>query len=1075
MELVLGDLPSTRGRFSSIFERLLAQVVRAARNQPEIKGERFSDLNVSTIKAARSELELRALPFDIMTPESLLAAPQGYEIRTRVRFYKWSQSDERSSTRRGTCKDSRGRDLGGALVLWPGEEVYSKINTEFESAFFSTAVGATTTGAGSGESTGGSHTESIVISPQAAANFLSNFWYTHQPRVTHLETEKQFINYLQQRGSAQVYGRWLGEQTRAVATFRGDLVDAHRARVAGGEAPAVPLTIPALLVPPFPRDLMCALTIGSNLRADATPDGGFDAVKFMETLLLAAMAPSLLVAGGSGGDRGVGGSAGGEARLGDATFGDACVSQSQPSDSSQTSPAVLSDLHATSKQVSGPRLHASVGTAETGGSSTRHSAAGLIQQASGKYPKPTVVQRDPRSLEQQQETGALTDFMVRLFMTSGALLEASMRSAICKASAASHVFSEINERFVRRLAPKFKDLMDTLFSRLRVSERDFALYVFGPMKSFVELFFLPTLQGLDRSSADYVGNKKDWNVMRTPLGEEMAEHAKVSTDIPLEKGKGKRKGKGAAVAPGVRLPLKKVAEVSLRSKAFTDVLKEHYGDDLAKVYAVYLEDGNLVGVADALGGSFATTAQVLKFLGTGALTTWNRLPQLLALRPGGDDAKDLRRHLKAEPLGNHIVPSIHALSGETTVAAVLIGGDGKYIKELKSSCEFNDQLFSAFWTSLQTHLRQLLDPKTGALMFLANITHTSNFYKNIVWGDAAWDPYRASNGVKTTEMPIVEYGYDILYWDPFHLVITPAKHLLGAICRLLKARYSMPVVETLVRRFCRDLFVSCYAHVDGDWVSFNCKRSGRAAALMADLPNQLFGDLGEVLPDLAADPEGADVLADLNHLVQLFAITSRVLLTANFDDYKEGCKTYQVLSAALNSTVVAVLGPKALTPALSYRCDAVPLFMLWCLERNLCVRELGMDGLEENHKLRSDWLDICGRHHGSKHDGGDDALRGYYNGMLRVAVRMAHDFLYRAEETPGKNSKDVKKAAERKSSFLKKAAGHDVFFPAALKHILRQPRDAAKSSTSNAVRTYISLFFVSSINCCPTSLLLHLI
>ena len=24
-------------------------------------------------------------------------------------------------------------------------------------------------------------------------------------------------------------------------------------------------------------------------------------------------------------------------------------------------------------------------------------------------------------------------------------------------------------------------------------------------------------------------------------------------------------------------------------------------------------------------------------------------------------------------------------------------------------------------------------------MFLANITHTSNFYKNIVWGDAAWD------------------------------------------------------------------------------------------------------------------------------------------------------------------------------------------------------------------------------------------------------------------------------------------------------------------------------------------------
>lgn len=336
------------------------------------------------------------------------------------------------------------------------------------------------------------------------------------------------------------------------------------------------------------------------------------------------------------------------------------------------------------------------------------------------------------------------------------------------------------------------------------------------------------------------------------------------------------------------------------------------------------------------------------------------------------------------------------------------------------------------------------------------MTHTSELFDSIDWNDARDYMYRDEHGFLLTKSSLFSGGVDLLFWDPLHLVLTAAKRLLGDVGRFLLRRYSESTVKKFIARIVKTFGIHCWAGIDGSWVTFGCKRAGRAAGLAMHIEAKdggLCGEPGDVLP--ADDPDAHDIVIEINYVFGLFAKTSQCILTLDQGEFEEGLETYQLDALALNSAIMAFFGDRNMTPTLSYRCDVLPYFMKKCKEWGITLRELAMDGAEESHKLRTEYFDMLGRfmQTGRKADAEVQQRKGYYEAMLRVMVKMAHDFIERVETTAGKNSEDTCRIAEKRDAYVREKTGGSVHFTAIIRYILNARRREADAADGAGLAT----------------------
>jgi hypothetical protein len=950
------------------------------------------------------------------------------------------------------------------------------------------------------------------ITPADAADLLSTFWSTHAPRGNSLHVEVKFLEFLQQRLACQRIQAWLVEQQSIVAQHELALrakdkqwaptvppaADHDGAAVKGALLPPAP----PILQAPAPAFACAASEVARMIYGHVAEEVGLGAdgtshnAKVL-TSLAKHVADVLVKLGGihagvggewaeggeekededegedgdedgeDGDEDGEGGSGGGcssstspvglaagSTRTAAKSPGSEAFTQTQPSQqgSEVGHDAMMGDaLVAIGKKEHNHELSISTTVAMWGfraapaarGKKGGGGGGERSRSSHGSIPSARV----GVSADTKDGGNGLLSLVDELVFAPGAPLGDVAREVMFSTKRGEPVVTEINTRFVHDLAVPFLLLVDELFSRLRVTEPEFLLYVHAPMKAFIKRHIIAMHPGL--AAEAFVGTESRFKVMESKLGQRFVAEAVQTTDVIAE-------------YPGARVPPQLVFEVALSSGPLTDVLKKRYGDALNKVRAVYMCDGNLVGNSVLL-GDFATCAYWVKFLGTGHLAPWRRLPMLIALTPGGDGHADLLLHeAKSTKAAASLqtfkgVVSPHAKDQRTDVEVVMYGGDGKWYQEVVAARPYNDPGgHTTPWSSLQRRLRQLLDPGTHAPLLINGMTHTQSLFDSIAWDTPLDYIFRDEHGFLLKKAPVFRKGVEKLYWDILHLVITPAKRLLGDTGRFLLRRYSEPVVRRFIARLVAKFGIHCWAGIEGNWVSFGCKRAGRAGGLALHVSEDdggLLGEPGEVLPK--DDPEAPAVIKGINFIFSLFAKTSRTMLTLDFDEFKTGCKTFQLDSTALNAAVMVFFGERNMTPALSYRCDVLPYYFKMCTEWEITARELAMDGAEESHKLRTEMFDMMGRFTtvGRKDDFEAQRRTGYFHSMLRVMIKSAHDFIMRVETTPGKTSLDVFELAAKRDEYLRRKTGGSIYFSAMLRHVLKASGETSTSAAAAASAT----------------------
>ena len=523
--------------------------------------------------------------------------------------------------------------------------------------------------------------------------------------------------------------------------------------------------------------------------------------------------------------------------------------------------------------------------------------------------------------------------------------------------------------------------------------------------------------------------------------------------------------------PGVRIPVGKALELALRSKKLNQQLaRNSKHGNATEAHAVLMEDANVVGNS-VVKGKFVTTAEWVKIVGVGSAVTDRRQPQLIMLREGGDDTDALLRHGSGpvSKLGFYKVANEHANIGpdgkaalptapelgalssvippairearndarptSTNVDIILRIADGKGCISYTDANDPDHAIFSCFWTTMPNSLRRAYDTLLNRIPFVANISKDDYFFQTFNFDDLE---LRVQHGFKIDRRPVHMDGCKKIAWDGLHLVLTASKNLLSHTCRLLFHRYGKTSMERLVRRIVSLFRIHCSVFVENEWAKFCVRRAGRAAAICVDLWWWLFGALGDVVPKDDA-VQGPLLLKMLNRIFELFSSTSMTLLTQNMEEFKKGLETYQADSAALNSMLVRLFGPRVLVPVFSYRCDAAPFFMRLALTLGMPYAQFEMGSGEENHQLRTLWLDRGPRSvrlGSNDRDANEKTREASYHSLIRVVTRMYIDFLLRSEVTKGKNTVDKAETADKRRDYLVRTIGRNVFFTAAVRAAL---------------------------------------
>ena len=719
--------------YGSVEARVLADLQkRAGRNEAGIAGVDFAKLTKGAVKKARTWFNLEEGFFSGGTVNTLFyTASEDTDtaadmrdrreeaITTAPSFYAGSPELSRKSNRGSSTsglRDRKGRDLGGAQVVFP-DEAYGAMRRAFDETF---------------------PDKEHEIVPSEVSIVLSTFWHAHAPRGNSSEAEEDVIAYFQKRLAQQRWERWLREQLVTVQTFRRALERSDKVKMdpiggeneegeggsgggkkkagggggseaaggGGGEAEDGWPVVPPILQAPAPP-FVCDPAVVAHLAYEQGQLGSLSPAarkQGMYTFLAAVFdnASTVLTGEDKGGEGeeddddedeeknvisstptyGAKASSTSRASRSPSTPG---FTQSQTSQYDEDQGLAMSRIGASE---GGHELHLSIGTATTGANrggawgvgaaerkkTSSKKGSGATERASSSGGAIVARRRVEKSSDLAQRD-CLGEVLAGVLFAANAPLRAAMSEAMLTNPMCEPFATEIVERFVRNLARPVQALMDDLFSRARVSEPDFVRYIHTPVAAFVAQYLLPVLEQ-SGSLTDFVGSAARYKVMQSILGQRYSAEAAESTTVIK-----------AGVFPGARIPVSLALEVALSSKPLTNLMKKAYGNSLIRARAVLLCDGNLVGNSVLL-GDFATCAYWVKLLGTGYLATWRRLPQLIGLTPGGDGHDDIALHAAINTSAEQKlgvvkdIPSPHSKYGTIDIDICLQGGDGKYLQEL---------------------------------------------------------------------------------------------------------------------------------------------------------------------------------------------------------------------------------------------------------------------------------------------------------------------------------------------------------------------------------------------------------
>lgn len=473
----------------------------------------------------------------------------------------------------------------------------------------------------------------------------------------------------------------------------------------------------------------------------------------------------------------------------------------------------------------------------------------------------------------------------------------------------------------------------------------------------------------------FVGHAKDYEILKTDVGERVLSVAERTLDSPP----------GLGSYPGVKIGVPAAVELALSSQPFANLLLQNTAqpmgtaaEELGEAFAVWQMDSATKGYSSLLeNAARSITIAVVKFLHTGHYANSRHCPKLLGAYMGKDDAANFQRHFGEVPLGPHWARNgcngvaRDGFDGRWTLVNIWKGvADGYFLAEYFRTHGFKDYLNDVFHSPITRTLRRL---KRGSQHVFAHPPSlTTRVYEALrqVRGGTPSKTFLgriSSLGLKLQPEgspvgSLPKYGVDRMWWGPLHCVLTLGKRLGGELLRFLAQRYGDTAVRKFIKRWRGYLHIYVWANSEAyGQYKMGSARAGRISAGFVDLWKHVLGDVGDIIPK--TDPHGIDVQYCLNAVLRRFSETSVTLMTNDKQKFKETAKQYTVKSNTLKAMWAELFGGNSITPVHDYRVNVSPLCIKECLDAGTTMADVNEASMEEMHKLVADDTEMSGQWH----------------------------------------------------------------------------------------------------------------